>query len=216
MPVVTKDQFVFSIVTQCAAGAETAAIYKKYHPADVEKLVEIVFDGMINELIEKTGDLSVLDNYVFSYPNDAYPDGIAVLYDEARGEWYSDLPVAPMSLPKNLGIRRIGPLQDPNTSFIYRENSSTWVFSALEVDKIVSEVRFEVERMRVYYRNIDGKVVNQVRMMIIPGFSEIDDDDPVFFPATTGIMIFQAVSDIMLGRRNVPENVYNNNNAKSV
>ena len=213
----TKGELIALIQSQVAAGETTATIYKKMHYNEVSKLISLVFDTLIWQAYEKYSekrDPSVFDNYILSYPNPYTNENpVPVLKEPKTGRYYSILPVPPLPMPKNMAIRHIGPTADEGTGFQYRNVSSTRIFSGLEIDSISDVIEYSVEGMTVYYHRFDDNI-REVSMKLLPHFSDIDDDQQIFLPMGTSTILFQAVTDALTGRMQIPEPTVNNQNSK--
>ncbi len=211
----TKEQFVKLIESQLANGNVTSALLGKFHPAEIEKFIEMAYNDVVGKSYnqaQRYSDFSQLDNHIKPFKN------VPVLHDEDLCEYYSILPAPIVQIPDNQAIRLICPMRDQSDAFVYEDNSSTAVFSELEVSALDSSKSYQVEGSQIRYKEgmTDDIAKAGVLMKLVVQFGALEDDDEVYMPAGQSTLISQIVVEYMSQRKAGPEKTNNDNTSKMV
>ena len=206
----TREELTEVIIDRLANGDCPQEIKGKYHPEIVDAHIGMALDYLISKVMypeaERAGDWGMLDAYAKPFTN------VEILYDAERNEKYSNLPVQPVSLPKNRGVRLISAMRDQKYRFIYRDNNSNNIFGNLDVEDVILEPRFYVEGGRKAF--YDGHLpinMDKVLMKLIVPFDQLDYEDDVTIPQGYGKLLFDMVFQSLAGIG--LEKVSNDNNA---
>lgn len=206
----TKEEAVELVQDHLVGGDVTPDGIGKYHPAVIEKIVEIIYEDLMEmayRQAKKYSDFSQLDSFSTVYPE------VDVKYDGVRKKYYSDLPVPIVQLPDNTQIRLISPAEDESQAYVYRESSGgSFVMSGLEVDYVMEEPIYIQEKDRVYYINMTKRAKpDSLLMKLIPKFSVLEDEDEFYIPNLQNVNIIQMAESILERKRVIPEDVPNDN-----
>jgi hypothetical protein len=211
----TKEQFVKIIQTQLANGNVTSALMGKYHPAEIEKFIEMAYNDVVGKAYgqsQRYSDFSQLDNHIKAYKN------VPVTYDKDLCEYYSILPAPIIQIPDNQSIRLISPMLDQGYAFVYEDNSSTAVFNELEVNALDDSGSYQVEASQIRYKSgmTDDMAKAGMLMKLVVQFDALDDDDEVYMPAGQSTLISQIVVEYLSQRKAGPEQTNNDSTSKTV
>lgn len=191
-------------------GDATPEMRRKYHPVIIEKHIDAVFKQIVNEVHKdaiKHCDYGQLDSFTKSYVVD-------ILTDTERDQKYSILPVSPIKLYKNRGVRSVTATKDRSYTFIYQENGSDDIYSPLECWQVSDKPRYEIEGNRVYFSEHLKQDIDKVRINIIASFESLDDTDEVSIPAGQERFILEQVAKLMLIKPTADTINDNNENSK--
>lgn len=208
-----KEQFVKIIQTQLANGNVTSALMGKFHPAEIEKFIELAYNDVVGKSYSQSqrySDFSQLDNHIKPYRN------VPVNYDQDLCEYYSDLPAPIVQIPDNQAIRLICPMQDQAFAFVYEDNSATAVFNELEVSVLDSSGSYQVEASQIRYKSgmTDDIAKKGMLMKLVVVFDSLDDEDEVYIPAGFSNMVTDTVVEFMTQRKAQPEQTNNDSSSK--
>lgn len=205
----TKENWVDALIDFFANGDCPQEMKGKYHPEIIAFHLGVALDYLITKVLypeaSKTNNWGMLDVYVKTYLN------VPILDDTDRDERYSDLPIQPVNLPSNRGVRFISTNKDQSYRFIYRDNNTENIFGGLDVDEVITTPRYYVEGKKVFYSHHLPYDLKFVLMKLIPPFDALDDDDDVNIPQGYGKLVFDLVAQSLSGRK--LEKVSNDNNS---
>lgn len=205
----TKRQFI-DLTRRVLAGGDTPAELRgAYHPRAVEKLLALAFDSLLNSnATERENMRDEMGQDSWKYDALTKPYFVEIKKDTARKRYYSDLPVTPMSINNNSGIRMICPKEEEETQFLPRRFTDTYLMNGLDVNQMSGLIFYTVEGInKVYYSGEINSCWKEVMMKIAIGFDELDDNDVVTVPDGKDIQIFDLVRQI-LGNMN-PQDIVN-------
>ncbi len=208
-----KEQLVKIIQTQLANGNVTSALLGKYHPAEIEKFIEMAYNDVVGKAYSQSqrySDFSQLDNHIKAFKN------VPVAYDKDLCEYYSILPAPIIQIPDNQAIRLISPMRDQGYAFVYEDNSATAVFNELEVNALDSSVAYQVEASQIRYKSgmTDDMAAAGVLMKLVVQFDALDDEDEVYMPSGQSTLITQIVVEYLSQRKAGPEQTNNDSTSK--
>jgi len=207
-----KIQFLDILKDMLAGGDCPQELKGKYHPEVLARHVEMGMDYMIANVLypkaSKNENWGALDIYIKTYKD------VAILYDEDRDEYYCIMPVQPVSLPSNRGVRVVSPMKDQANRFIYRDNNSNNYYDKLEVNQVIDDVRYYVEKDRLYFSKHLSPFMKKLLLKLILPFGKLDDSDEINFPEGFGQTIFDIIFDRMQKKR--PEKLSNDNNSNTI
>ncbi len=209
-----KRQIIEATQRYLGGGNAPPDIRKKY-PYDIVSIyVGMAYGLYINEIYKSDTDPNkvFLDSLTKAYP------AVAVSNDTTRGERYSLIPTSKLfPLPNNHSIRHIGPVDDQTTKFIPRANNTSWVFSQLEVNTMLTSVRYYVEDGKIFYsshiEDIDPIPETLLMKLVVP-FTEYASDEEVPLPWGGDIRIFDLV--VQLLRQTPPPDEINDANTTQI
>jgi len=205
----TKEQWIDVLKDALANGDCPQELKGKYHPEIIGKHIGIAFDYLVAKVLypeaSKTNNWGALDAYAKAYEN------VAILENTARCERYSILPIQPISLPANRGVRTISPMRDQSYRFIYRDNNTSNIYEKLEVNDVITIPRYYVEGSNVFYSSHLPANLSKLLFKLIVPFDELDDEDNVNIPQGYGKLVFDLVYQSM-GAKTL-EKVSNDNNS---
>jgi len=116
------------------------------------------------------GDLTIDDGFIDTFDQ-------PVLFDNARELYYSELPIAPIELPRNLGIYMIAPLKDQFNQYIPMRNGFSALMNGLESNTLLGFKGYYQEGQRVYYRNVNASNAPDSVLMKIIGVNNLNLKD---------------------------------------
>lgn len=211
----TKEQFVKLIQTQLSNGNVTAALMGKYHPAEIEKFIELAYNDVVGKAYSQSqrySDFSQLDNHIKAYKK------VPVLWDQDLCEYYSILPAPIIQIPDNQAIRLISPMLDQSYAFVYEDNSSTAVFNELEVSVLDSSSSYQVEGSQIRYKSGMSEDMAKAGMLmkLVVQFDSLEDEDEVYMPAGQSTLVTQIVVEYLTQRKSGPEQTKNDNTSQLV
>jgi hypothetical protein len=208
----TKIELIELIQHRLAGGDLVPDQLGRFHEKVIEKYVSLAVASLMNQLEKnaiKHNDFGQLDDYTITRTE------VPVLYDNARKEYYSILPVKVVKLYKNRGIRLVSPNHDQANRFDYMDNNESDVYSELEVEMIDGTPSWYPESNKVYFRNITQPVIDSgVLMKLIPVLSELPDDQEISIPAGQETFVLDFIFKYMSNMP--PEDVSNDNNSRQV
>lgn len=192
-----KRQFIEAAQRYLGGGNSPPDIRKKYPLDIIEKYLGMAFELYVNEIFasDPSPNKSFLDSLVKSYPI------VTISTDAARSQKYCVIPTAKLfPLPDNKAIRHISVVTDQDHPFLPRQNNSAWVFSQLEVNTLLTNVRYEVEGSRVYFSShftlIDPGPTTLLFKLVV-AFDEYATDDEVSIPRGGDIRMFDIVVELL-------------------
>ena len=205
----TREQWVDLVLDMLASGDAPQEIIGKYHPEIIDKHIGIAFDYLAAKVLypeaSKTNNWGALDAYAKAF------EMVEIFDHTERQERYCNLPVQPISLPSNRGIRVVSPMTDQEYRFMYRDNNSNNIYGKLEVDDVVTVPRYYLEGQRLYFsKHLPFQLKYLLIKLIVP-FSSLDYEDEVNIPQGYGKLVFDLVYQSLGAKR--LEKVSNDNNA---
>jgi len=205
----TKEVLTKLVIRFLTGGDNVADTLSKYHPAEVEKYIEMAFNSVIYQICLNAisyNDFGQLDAYCKSFSN------VPVICDELRDEYYSILPVSIINLPKNRGIRFISPMKDQRNQFVDRENNASDIYDELEVGMMPDMITYYRENVKLFYDNrmTQELAENGVLQKLIPAYSEWSDEDELPIPGGKDMDIVRTVIELLSKKPN--EDLSDNNN----
>jgi len=208
-----KEQFVKIIQTQLANGNVTSALLGKYHPAEIEKFIEMAYNDVVGKAYSQSqrySDFSQLDNHIKAYKK------VPVHYEQDLCEYYSELPAPIIQIPDNQSIRLISPMLDQGYAFVFEDNSSTAVFNELEVNALDSSAAYQVEGSQIRYKSgmTDDMAKAGMLMKLVVQFGALEDEDTVYMPSGMSTLITSTVVEFLTQRKSGPEQTNNDSTSK--
>lgn len=169
-----KGQLIEIIRKRLSGGSTTADGMHKVDQRVIEVYVNGLFSTYLNALA--ANKKSKLDSYIKPYMN------VAVTLDTATDSYYSLFPAAPARLSKTGdAIRDISTEQGTGIGFCPMEddfNDMLVYTEAYDLDDVISYTVTD----RIDYQGTGIESITEVRVKMIPQFSEYDDDDEVPIP----------------------------------
>lgn len=206
----TKDNWIDALKDYFANGDCPQEMKGKYHPEILAFHLGVAIDYLVVKVLypeaSKFENWGMLDTYAKTYTN------VEIKYDAERDEKYIDLPVQPINLPANRGVRIVSTMKDQkNYRFIYRDNNTSNVYGNTDVDEVITIPRYYVEGDKLFFsRHIPYDLKKLLVKLIVP-FDALDYDDNVNVPQGFGKLAFDLVVQSLSGRK--LEKVSNDNNA---
>jgi len=188
----TKEQFIEIVQGVLTSGDANPDLIEKYHTGRINLIASMAFSAAIYQVFYR--QLDEKDLYARDYVAE-------VKYDEEFDEYYSDLPIVVIQLPRNSGVHKISPLREP-MSFVPINSLAEDVFSQLEVGQTISDPSYYLRSKKVVYQYYDWKqkLVKKVRMRLVPPLEDYADDDEITIPAGKEDMILQFTTQILSGQ----------------
>ncbi len=185
----TKEQFIELIKGQLTSADPNPDIHEKYHEKRIELFVSMAFNDIIYQVF--ANDMDDKDLYLRTYTVD-------VEFDTVYDQYFAEIPVQIIQLPKNLGIHKVSPVKQ-NWSFVPINQLSEEVFSELEVGTACQEHSYYYTANKIFFQFYDwkGEKINKVRLDVIIPFEEYADTDQLFIPAGKEEMILETVFSMM-------------------
>jgi hypothetical protein len=197
----TKEQFVELVRISLEGGIGSTKEDNRFHPEVLGMHVQMAY----NDVVSQIKDTNILDQFSKTY----YP--IDVLTDNDTSEKYSTLPAALLNTVMGSGLRMVCALKDSNYMADIRKNNSQWTMGELEVSQYFTKFAGRVDGKRFVYDIIDSDIT-QVRMKLIPGFQDLDDDDEIYMPGGKDSFIFRAVMEQLMPQYKTPTAMKNDTN----
>lgn len=211
----TKQQLIDLIILNLNGGIPIADGKAKYHPAEVLKYIEIVFDDLIRQVCEvgmSKQDLSGLDSFTKPFRD------VPVSFDVGRAEYYAVLPVPTMQLQQNLAIRQVSPMKAPTKNFRYTQFSQQVVMSNLDVGQVDKEMKYYVENSNEgqndhlrFWQGFDPIYDKLLVRMVVP-FAHLNDRSETSIPANKALAMVDVIRKLMGDRKGVIPDLTNDNN----
>jgi len=196
----TKDQLIYLVMTSLNSDDVPAKKKGTIHRGDIERHLELAYSDICREVYNNAvyyRDYGPLDSMTKPFSD------VSVVLDTSRGERYSILPVMPVPLPNNAGIRMIHSQCDQHLTIYYRPNNNINTIDELDVFVTGDDLfTYYVEGNRVWYDGFEG---DKVSMKIVPSFSQYDDDDVVPLVGGYEGRAFDMVMQRILGKGDQPE-----------
>jgi hypothetical protein len=208
----TKENLTDLLKDALANGDCPQELKGKYHPEILAKQLALAMDYLVAKVLypeaKKNNNWGALDVYVKAYKD------VAILYDEGRDEYYCIMPLQPINLPSNRGVRSVSPMKEQNYKFIYRDNNTSNTYGKLEVNSAIPTARYYVEGIRLYFSEHLNPFLTTLLLKLLVPFDKLDDEDDVNIPQGFGKLAFDLVYQQMSGKKF--EKVSNDNNANTV
>lgn len=206
----TKENLIDLVQDYLAGGDMPQEIKGRFHDEIVAKHIALAMDYLVAKVLypeaARNDNWGALDAYAKPFYN------VPILYNEDRDEKYSIMPVQPISLPSNRGVRIVSSMKDQKNRFIYRDNNSNNIYGNLDVDSLDDTTRYYVENINLYYsEHINYKLMDKVLMKLIVPFDALDYEDDVNIPQGYGKLVLDLVLQSLLGKK--LEKMSNDNNA---
>ena len=209
---ITKAEII-SKISDLASGGDSEPDYRsRYHPSDIEAICDEVYTNLIRSTYNPEND-EELDVFGKPFLN------VPVLFDEARNEFYSDLPCQVVQIPENSGIRLISPMQDQTVQICPIDNNGQFIFSKLESQMFSGVPTYYYEKSgtgsgyKLFY-DFRGENYPKLLMKLVSTFESLKYDDEVYEPSLLTKRGLLTMTDIVLQRlRQQPtESMSNDNN----
>ena len=175
---------------------ETADRKKWLHPEIIEKYCELGYNQVIYALMLnaiKYTDYAELDIYLKSFDNQV------VYCNEARSEWYCDVPCAVIQLPRGNGVRYISGMKDRLTNFYFRANGDNDVMENLEFSLVNTVPSWYVENSKIFFDHRMNHTLADygVLIKVYPTFSVWDDDQEIPMPSADNMNIVVVIEQLI-------------------
>ena len=123
------------------------------------------------------------DNTLMNAELDFYAKTFTAKINKLNSLYYVELPVRPVELKRNLGIRYIRPVNG-DISFIRVMDTELESIKSLEVYKNAKKVFYYIEGDKIYldYSRNEFTLIDSVKIKLLPVFSDFDDSDNIEFP----------------------------------
>lgn len=211
----TKKQLIDLVILNLNGGIPVVESKAKYHPAEVEKYLEIVFDDFILKVCQAgmtNHDLSGLDSFTKPF------EDVPVAYDINRDEYYCVLPIPTLQLPQFMAIRQVSPMKAPATNFRYTQYSSQAVLGNLDVGQIDTAIKYYVEssnderndKIR-FWKGFNPDYTALLLRLVVP-FASLNERTDIPIPANQALAMTAAVKEIMGQRTGTQPDLLNDNN----
>lgn len=190
----TKEELIALVRQRGEGGNPVASLNGKLHRVIVEKTLETIFTDLVwatYQSGERDGDYSQVDNYIKRYVQ-------PVLVIEASGEKYCELPVTPVPLPDNFGLRQICSPYNQAQSFAPLDNVSDPVWAELEANYVDGTPGYKMEGNSIYFDQKFPYGLENVMLKIIVPFSALGDTEEVFVPGGNNTMIIEKAVQLIL------------------
>lgn len=189
----TKEQLIELVKRKAAGGDAPASIRGRFSPQEIEKFLDMVFDDMIYQTWKdgyKYNDFSQVDNYIKTFT-------LPIAYDSDREQNYVTLTVQPVPLPNNFALRQVSPPKNQSGAFAFVDNTSSPIFSNLEVSVMGDVCSCYVEGNKIYFDDKFPIGLTYVMVKMIVPFSSLRDTDSVTIPGGNNTLIFDKVFELM-------------------
>jgi hypothetical protein len=210
----TKIQYI-DLTRHVLAGGDTPSELRgTFHPRIVEKLISMAFDSLLSTGTGRQREImDEMGANAWAYDALTKPFFVEIKKDTERNRYYSDLPVTPMSLNNNQGIRMVCPKQEEETQFMPRRTSDTFLMNGLDVGQLSGLIYYTVEGInKVYYSGNINSCWKEVMMKIAVGFDDLEDTDIVTIPEGKDLQIFDIVRQILMNQP--PQDITNDSAAE--
>ncbi len=207
---ITKDEFLELVIDIMNGGA--APDHAKYHPAVVGKFIDLALNSFI---ASSANEALALNEYTINNGWIKPHNNIKIRWDQIRGMAYINLPVKPILLRYNRGIREITwPQSDGTPSFLITETSAWQVLSQLEIsDLMPGQFHACVEAQRVYFPKMNKLLVGKkLTVKMISGIQSYGGNDILPLEESKAVEIASATLNIMNVQKSNPVKVLNNSN----
>jgi len=148
------------------------------------------------------GDLDASFHYIHNQRN------IDVVWDAANCECYSLIPLVPMSLPGNRGLKAITANTNQQKQFIPIDSAQyAMIADIIEENDVV----YWLEKNKViYHKNIKDKYGKVAMKIIVPAPDTLDADADFFLPDDIQASVLLRMKQILIPE--VPQDKINNSN----
>lgn len=207
----TKANWIDLVRHNLAGGDTPAELRGEYHPRIIEKLIAIAFDSLLNSNNTKKDDLRDelgQDNWKYSAMTKVY--FVEIKKDTDRDRYYSDLPVTPMAINNNQGIRMVCYKKEEASQFIPRRLEDLFLMEGLDVNTLGGMTFYTLEGInKLYYSGDISGCMNgkEIMMKLAVGFDELEDTDVVGIPDGKDLEIMGLVREILM--TNPPQDITN-------
>lgn len=116
------------------------------------------------------GDIGIDDGFIDTFVE-------PVLYDSTRKVYYTDLPIAPIELPRNIGIYMVRPTQDEFDQYIPLSNGFSALMNGLQANTLLGQKGYYQEGQRIIYRNINASNAPADILLKIVGVNNLNLKD---------------------------------------
>ncbi len=200
-----KIELIELIEHNLAGGDTVVDLRGKYDPRIISYHIGLVFNQIFYDTfnMNPTG----LDLYAQEYTVD--------VSKATSGEYYSDLPVSLVQMPKNAGIRQIrgsGLLEDSET-FKPTTTTQASVLARGDLGEFSTDIWFYVRGTQIFYVFMDVNIT-KVKMLILVPFQDLDDDTEIYIPSGKETDLFQLVVQSLSNMK--PEDTRNDNVSKQI
>ena len=124
---------------------------------------------------------------------------LTVSEDFSRGEYYTTLPVYPMSLPNNMGVWHISLLDDADSPFIPIPSSAMGLLKNLPTGAMEGMTGYEVNGRRVTFKTDDLFSSNEkllLRLLVVD-VDGLTDYDPLPIPTDMEDVVIKEVLTLL-------------------
>jgi hypothetical protein len=153
------------------------------------------------------GDLDSSFHYIYTARE------IAVTWDSAKCECTSTLPLVPLSIPGNRGIKEIVPVKNPTRPFYPVKAGQIGMIADILEE---GEVAYWPEKDKIFYhKNITKNYTKVTMKLIVPAPENLGADDNFFLPDDIQSQVIEVTKQRILSRQSNPQDRANDAN-KSV
>lgn len=194
-----KIEIIELIQDFLVGGDAPADIRSRYHNEIITKHVEAAYRDLIYEVWKEAkqySDYSQLDGY-----SQLFTVSVSAI-DTNNGT--GDLPFPPVQLPRAEGVRHVHYTDDETSDFDYVDNNRMPTFASLEVDTVLGDPYFFIEKAadnenKIQLRNMADNTTDVSVRMIVP-MSYMDDFDDVPLPAGKDGALKDMVIERLMGK----------------
>lgn len=154
------------------------------------------------------GGLSDISHHYINVETD-----IPVSFNTTYNQCYALLPMVPLSLPDNKGVKEVGSQKGGCVVFARIKSGQVNMIK----DIIQDEIFYWPEKDRVvFHKDIRGKYSKVTMKLVAANPDDLADDEPFYLPPDMQAMVIQKVEDLMrspaLGPNMAPVDKSNDNN----
>lgn len=179
-----------------------------------KRIIEYTIASVYYEMYYKNY-LVLKDN--IDYYSKIYELEINFIYkDEILKEVFAEIPINTVDLPiANKGIISIHLKDNPDNLFIPISFEKLRHFNEMEISLISNNIYYTIVGKKIYFtKNLTEDIVdnNEVVIVLIPAFEDLEYDDEVYIPAGSYMSLLQTAFPVITSMPNTDLN--NNNNDK--
>ncbi len=191
----TKLQFADLAISLKSGGAVSTA--SKFDRREVYKFIDIGLGSLLGSQYLNMwlqGEKNLNGDWITPFPY------IPVKKDEARDDFYSDIPVQLISLTDERGMVSIQKMKGDADEFVPLKNGQWETIKNLETGFIKNKIFYYIENNKIRYKNLyDGDKCGPLLFKMVCGAGSLEEDQ--FLPVA-GELEYQLVQ-IVLGLMDV-------------
>ena len=146
---------------------------------------------------------------------------VPILTDTQKDMNYSDVPVAPISLPNDMGMFQVSFVQDQFNVFVRMSNGALGLYNGLPSNKLLGRVGYFIESSlnydcetasgtRIYYNN-NMDCAKEVLLKVVATSEDIGENEPFPIAPEMESLIIRSVVELYAIMRNAVSDEQNDN-----